>query len=148
MNMWFVIPPLKRNQLLRWNVFLLFHSVSCQSLSPPLSTSPHSSSIENHPQPIMIILTSIQDRKCLAKWNRTEQRLYLIFFFCFEERCIKLLLPALLSTTIPGPAADEAPPCTKHIIMDSFTSLDFINTEYSLRKTFRSPPFTDLQYRN
>lgn len=96
-----------------------------------------------------IIIPCTSSTKCLSEelnWNPEQQprtKLYLVVFFCFDDRCIKLRLPgataevADLSTIIPCPAevaaaaaADPAlVPCTKHIIMDSFTSLDFINSQ-------------------
>lgn len=81
--------------------------------------------------PIDIILCTSSVQWHSRKLNGS---LYLDCFFSLEDRCIKLLLVEALvvelSTTIPCPAvAAPADPCTKHIIMESFTSLYFINKE-------------------
>lgn len=102
----------------------------CQTLSSPLSI--HFVSFHSKPSTANCDYPHVYSRreiKCTELQQNRTKRLYLIFFFCFEERCIKLLLPALLSTTIPVPEAGEVPPCTKHIIIDSFTSLDFISQQ-------------------
>lgn len=80
----------------------------------------------------VIICCTWMEFESTLKYPTSRIKLYLDFFFCFEDRCIKLLLLGadvdLLSTAaVPCPAVDD--PCTKHIIMDSFTSLDFINTD-------------------